>query len=95
MRPEWPTLRMASLLRVAGEAIGAGDARFEGVAWSGAVAWLAVGSLTTRGARRRGQRCCFAWRSGLFFPVSWVIGYVVHERGAGGRATRRRRREAL
>ena len=58
-----------------------------------AVAWLAVGSLTGWGARRRGQR--FAWLNGLFFPVSWVIWYVVDERAAGGRATRRQRREAL
>jgi hypothetical protein len=60
-----------------------------------AVVWLAVGSLTARGAQRRGQRWRFAWLSGLLFPVSWVIWYLVDERAAGGRATRRRRREAL
>jgi hypothetical protein len=60
-----------------------------------AVAWLAVGSLTARGARRRGQRWRFAWLSGLLFPVSWVTWYMVDERAAGGRATRRQRREAL
>jgi hypothetical protein len=54
---------------------------------------LAVGSLTASGARHRGQR--FAWLSGLFFPVSWVIWYLIDERAAGGRATRRQRREAL
>jgi hypothetical protein len=52
-----------------------------------------VGSLAAWGARRRGQR--FAWLSGLFFPVSWVIWYMADERAAGGRATRRQRREAL
>jgi hypothetical protein len=57
--------------------------------------WLAVGSLTALGARRRGQGWRFAWLSGLFFPLSWVIWYVVDERAAGGRATRRQRREAL
>jgi hypothetical protein len=56
---------------------------------------LAVGSLTAWGARRRGQRWRFAWLSGLFFPVSWVLWYMIDERAAGGRATRRQRREAL
>jgi hypothetical protein len=60
-----------------------------------AVAWLAIGSLTAWGARRRGQRWRIAWLSGLFFPVSWVIWYMIDERAAGGRATRRQRREAL
>jgi hypothetical protein len=62
---------------------------------SAAAAWLASGSLTARGARRRGQRWRFAWLTGLFFPVSWVIWYMIDERAAGGRATRRQRREAL
>jgi hypothetical protein len=57
--------------------------------------WLAAGSLTALGARRRGQSWRFAWLSGLCFPLSWVIWYVVDERAAGGRATRRQRREAL
>jgi hypothetical protein len=56
--------------------------------------WLAVGSLTAWGARRRGQRWRFACVSGLFFPLTWVIWYMVDERAAGGRATRRQRREA-
>jgi hypothetical protein len=56
-----------------------------------AAAWLTVGSLTVRGARRRGQRWRFAWLSGLLFPLSWVIWYVLDERAAGGRATRRQR----
>jgi hypothetical protein len=60
-----------------------------------ATVWLAVGSLTAWGARRRGQRWRFAWLSGLFFPVSGVIWYMIDERAAGGRATRRQRREAL
>jgi hypothetical protein len=60
-----------------------------------AVTWLALGSLAALGARRRGQRWRFAWLSGLFFPVSWVIWYMADERAAGGRATRRQRREAL
>ena len=60
-----------------------------------AAVWLAVGSLTAVGARRRGQVWRFAWLSGLFFPVSWLIWYLVDERAAGGRATRRQRREAL
>jgi hypothetical protein len=62
---------------------------------SAVAAWPAVGSLTAWGARRRGQRWRFAGLSGLFFPVSWVIWYVIDERAAGGRATRRQRREAL
>jgi hypothetical protein len=60
-----------------------------------AAVWLAVGSLAAWGARRRGQRWRFAWLSGLFFPLSWVIWYMVDERAAGSRATRRQRREAL
>ena len=58
-------------------------------------AWLLMGSLTARGARRRGQRWRSAWLSGLFFPLSWVIWYVVDEHAAGARATRRQRRQAL
>jgi hypothetical protein len=57
-------------------------------------AWLAAGSLTAWGARRRGQRWRLALLSGLFFPVSWVTWYMIDERAAGGRATRRQRREA-
>jgi hypothetical protein len=60
-----------------------------------AAAWLAVGSLVAWGARRRGQRWPLACLSGLFFPVTWVIWYMADERAAGGRATRRQRREAL
>jgi hypothetical protein len=60
-----------------------------------AAVWLALGLLTALGAERRGQRWRFAWLSGLFFPLSWVIWYMVDERAAGGRATRRQRREAL
>jgi hypothetical protein len=55
--------------------------------------WLAVGALTAWGARRRGQRWRFACVSGLFFPLTWAIWYMVDERAAGGRA-RRQRREA-
>ena len=58
-----------------------------------APAWLTMGWLTALGARRRGQRWCFAWLSGVFFPVTWVYWYVVDERAAGGRATRRLRRD--
>ena len=54
-----------------------------------------MGSLAAWGARRRGQRWRFAWLSGLFFPVSWVVWYVADERAAGGHAVRQRRREAL
>ena len=57
--------------------------------------WLAIASLTASGARRRGQRWRFAWLSGLFFPLTWVIWYVVDERAAGGRATRQLRRQGL
>jgi hypothetical protein len=60
-----------------------------------ALAWLAVGSFTAGGARRRGQHWRFAWMSGLFFPLSWVIWYLADERAAGGGATRRQRRETL
>jgi hypothetical protein len=60
-----------------------------------AAVWLAVGSLAAWGARRRGKGWRFAGLSGLFFPLSWVIWYMVDERAAGGRATRRQRRAAL
>jgi hypothetical protein len=48
--------------------------------------WLAVGSLTALGARRRGQGWRFAWLSGLFFPLSW--GDLVRGRRARGRRSR-------
>jgi hypothetical protein len=76
---------MESSLSVTGVAFGAGGARFEGAAWSGAL---------FKASNMR-VRVCFAWLSGLLFPVSWVIWYLVDERAAGGRATRRQRREAL
>jgi hypothetical protein len=57
-----------------------------------AVAWLAIGSLTAWGARHRGKPWRYAWLSGLIFPLTWVIWYVVDERAAGGRATRLMRR---
>jgi hypothetical protein len=60
-----------------------------------AVAWLVLGLLTAHGARYRGLRWRFVWLSGLFFPVTWLIWYTVDQRAAGGRATRRQRREAL
>jgi hypothetical protein len=60
-----------------------------------AAAWLAIGWLTALGARRRGQRWRFAWLTGLIFPLSWMIWYLVDERAVGGRATRRLRREGL
>jgi hypothetical protein len=60
-----------------------------------AVVWLTVGLLTACGARCRGQRWRFAWLTGLFFPLSWVIWYMTDESAAGGRTTRRQRREAL
>jgi hypothetical protein len=60
-----------------------------------AAAWLTLGSLTAFGARRRGQRWRFAWLSGLIFPLTWVFWYVVDERAAGSRATRRLRRDNL
>ena len=60
-----------------------------------AVAWLAIGSLTASGARRRGQCWRYVWLSGLIFPLTWVIWYVADERAAGGRATRRMRRQSL
>jgi hypothetical protein len=59
-----------------------------------AVVWLAIGTLTLFGARRRGQRWRIAWLSGLFFPLTWVVWYIVDERAAGGRATRQSRRSA-
>jgi hypothetical protein len=42
-------------------------------------AWLALGSLTAVGARRRGQRWRIAWLTGLIFPLSWVIWYVLDD----------------
>lgn len=63
------------------------------LAAAAAAVWLAIGSLTASGGRRRGQRWRFAWLSGLFFPLTWVIWYVIDERAAGGRATRQMRRQ--
>jgi hypothetical protein len=46
-------------------------------------AWLALGALTAAGALRRGQRRCLALVTGLFFPVAWVIWYMIDERPLG------------
>jgi hypothetical protein len=59
-----------------------------------AAVWLAIGALTLFGARRRGRRWPIASLSGLFFPVAWVVWYLVDERAAGGRSTRQLRRQA-
>jgi hypothetical protein len=59
-----------------------------------AAVWLTLGLLTALGARNRGQRWRFGWLSGLFFPLTWVIWYVVDDRAAGGRSTRLLRRSA-
>ena len=55
--------------------------------------WLGTGWLTTLGARRRGQRWRTAWLNVPFFPLTWVLWYVIDERAAGGRATRQLRRQ--
>jgi len=47
-----------------------------------AAAWLALGSLTAVGARRRGQRWFLACLSGLFFPLTWTVWYAFDERAA-------------
>jgi len=47
-------------------------------------AWLVPSVLTAAGAVRRGQRRGLALLTGLFFPVSWLVWYVVDERRRGG-----------
>jgi hypothetical protein len=47
-----------------------------------ALPWLALGSLTVIGARRRGQRWRTVWLSGLLFPLTWVVWYLVDQRPA-------------
>jgi hypothetical protein len=59
-----------------------------------AAVWLALGVLTAIGGRRRSQRWRFVWLSGLFFPLTWMLWYVVDDRAAGGRATRQLRRSS-
>jgi hypothetical protein len=39
--------------------------------------WLALGTLTAFGSRRRGRTLRLALLEGLFFPVAWVIWYAV------------------
>jgi hypothetical protein len=38
--------------------------------------WLALGTLTAAGSRRRGRTRCLALLEGLFFPVAWVVWYM-------------------
>ena len=59
-----------------------------------AAIWLVVASLAVQGARRRGQGWGLACLSGLFFPVTWTIWYLVDDHAAGGRTSRRQRRAA-
>jgi hypothetical protein len=51
--------------------------------------WGQSGAYTNRTKRTPRP----AWLSGLFFPLTWVLWYVLDERAAGGRATRQLRRE--
>jgi hypothetical protein len=50
-----------------------------------AVAWLALSALTAAGSLRRGRGRCLAVLTGLFFPVAWVMWYLIDERRAGRR----------
>ncbi len=47
-----------------------------------AATWLALGALTAAGAVRRGQGRCLALVSGMFFPVAWVMWYLIDKRRA-------------
>ena len=38
--------------------------------------WLALGTLTAAGSRRRGRTRCLVLLEGLFFPVAWVVWYM-------------------
>jgi hypothetical protein len=42
-------------------------------------AWLTLASLTVVGARRRGQRWFSACLSGLVFPLTWTVWYLLDE----------------
>lgn len=46
--------------------------------------WLVPSAFTAVGAVRRGQRRGLALLTGLFFPVAWVVWYLVDERRQGG-----------
>jgi hypothetical protein len=46
-------------------------------------AWLALSALTAAGAFRRGQHRGLAVATGLFFPVAWVMWYLIDKRRAG------------
>jgi len=39
--------------------------------------WLALGTLTAAGSRRRGRTRRLALLEGLFFPVAWAIWYMI------------------
>jgi hypothetical protein len=51
-------------------------------------AWLSLAVLTATGASRRGQRRSVALAAGLFFPVTWVVWYLIDERRLAGRTVR-------
>ena len=54
-----------------------------------AATWLALGALTAAGAVRRGQGRCLALVSGMFFPVAWVMWYLIDKRRARTRTVGR------
>jgi hypothetical protein len=55
-------------------------------------AWLALSALTFAGDLRRGQRWYLALVAGLFFPVTWVVWYLIDapSRHQGDEASRSR-----
>lgn len=50
-----------------------------------AAMWLLLVVLTVIGAGRRGQWPPLCLASGVFFPVTWTVWYVIDDRATGGR----------
>jgi hypothetical protein len=57
------------------------------VACLAAVPFIALMLLTGRGQRRRGGGAAVVVPAGVFFPVTWVVWYLVDRRSVSGSPT--------
>ncbi len=45
--------------------------------------WFSLGTLTALGASHRGQRRLSSLASGILFPLTWAVWYVIDDRAIG------------
>jgi len=55
-----------------------------------AATWLLLVAVTAIGAAHRGQRPLLCLLSGVLFPVTWAVWYVIDDRAPGGHGRSRR-----